>query len=292
MVKGLITFAFLCASLQAQVTGQPAGPAAESANQVVQWNRNLLAIVRTPGAQPGTIHSTRSFAIMHAAIYDAVNAIDGTHHVYMVQVQGVSPDASQEAAAASAAHEVLAGLYPKFQATLDTELQQSLAQISDGPGKDQGIGIGQIVADQMLALRSNDGSNAQPSPFVFGNAPGDYQKTPSNFLNPQFTFWSRVTPFALQQASQFRPGRPPDLTSSTYTADFNEIKLLGIAHSTTATTDQALVGRFWNGAIQNYWNEITQTATLANNLTTAGSARLFALLNLSLADGVIAFLRR
>jgi hypothetical protein len=125
MVKSLISFTFLCASLQAQVTGQPTGSAPESANQVVQWNRNLLAIVRAPGAQPPTIHSTRSFAIMHAAIYDAVNSIDGTHYAYLVQAQGVSPEASQEAAAASAAHEVLAGLYPTFQATLDTELQQS-----------------------------------------------------------------------------------------------------------------------------------------------------------------------
>lgn len=289
MVKALSTLTFLCASVQAQVTGQPIGAAAGLANPVVQWNRNLLAILRTPGAQPATIHPTRSFAILHAAIYDAVNSIDGMHHAYLVPVQGVSPDASQEAATASAAHEVLVGLYPKFQATLDSELQESLAQIPDGPNKDQGIGVGQIVADQILALRSNDGSNAQPGPFVFGNAPGDYQKTPPNFPNPQFTAWSQVTPFALQQASQFRPGPPPDLTSSIYTADFNEIKSLGIAHSTTATTDQALVGRFWNGAIQNYWNEIAQTAALANNLTTAESARLFALLNLSLADGVIAF---
>lgn len=289
MLKTLTTLALLCASVQAKVNGQPAGATAGSTNPVVQWNRNLLAIVRTPGAQPGTIHPTRSFAIMHAAIYDAVNAIDGTHHVYLAQVQGVSPAASQEAAAASAAHEVLVALYPKFQATLDTELQQSLAQIPDGANKDQGIAIGQIVADQILALRSNDGSNVQPGPFVFGDAPGDYQKTPPNFPNPQFTLWSQVTPFTLQQASQFRPGPPPDLTSTTYTADFNEIKSLGVAHSTTATTDQALVGRFWNGAIQNYWNEITQTATLANSLTTTQSARLFALLNFSLADGVIAF---
>ncbi len=289
MRKALTTLAFLCTSVQAQVNGQPANAAAGSANPIVQWNRNLLAIVRTPGAQPATIHPTRSFAIMHAAIYDAVNAIDGTHHVYLAQVQGVSPSASQEAAAASAAHEVLVALYPKLKATLDTELQQSLAQIPDGANKDQGIGLGQIVADQILALRSNDGSNATPGPFVFGNAPGDYQKTPPNFPNPQFTTWSQVTPFALQQASQFRPGPPPDLTSSTYSDAFNEVKSLGIARSANATTDQALTGRFWNGAIQNYWNEIAQTATLVNNLTTAQSARLFALLNLTFADGVIAF---
>jgi hypothetical protein len=110
---------------------------------------------------------------MHAAIYGAVNSTDRTQDAYLVQAQGVSPDASQEAATVSAAHEVLGALYPMFQATFDTELQ-SLAAIPDGPSKNQGIGIGQIVADQVLALRSNDGSNAQPGPFVFGDAPGDY----------------------------------------------------------------------------------------------------------------------
>jgi hypothetical protein len=84
-------------------------------NPVVQWNRTLLTIVRTPGAQPPTVHSTRSFAIMHAAIYDAVNAIDRTHRPYLVHLSGVTRDASQEAAAAAAAHEVLAALYPGFR---------------------------------------------------------------------------------------------------------------------------------------------------------------------------------
>ena len=84
-------------------------------------------------------------------------------------------------------------------------------------------------------------------------------------------------------------GPPPALTSNTYSEALNEIKSLGVANSTTATTDEALTGRFWNGAIQNYWNEIAQTATLDRDLTTGQSARLFALLNLALADGVIAF---
>jgi hypothetical protein len=260
-----------------------------STNTVVQWNRNLLAIVRTPGAQPSTIHPTRSFAIMHAAIYDAVNAIDGTHRPYFVQLQNVTPGASQEAAAVSAAHEVLISLYPNLRTTLDAKFQESLAQIPDGSSKDEGLTIGQLAADQIVALRSNDGSNTVSPPFVFGTVPGAYQKTPPNFPNPAFTQWPQVTPFALQFAGQFRPGPPPDLTSAAYTAAFNEVKSLGVARSTAATTDQALAGRFWNGAIQNYWNEIAQQAALANNLTTAQSARLFALLNLSFADSVIAF---
>ena len=267
-------------------------PGPESLNVVVQWNRTLLVIVRTPGAQPATVHPTRSFAIMHAAIYDAVNAIDKSHKSYLVRLTDVSRFASQDAAAASAAHEVLAALYPKFQAMLDAQLQQSLVSIPEGPDKTEGIAIGQTVADQILALRANDGSDASPIPFVFTNppAPGAYQSTPPNFpKQPQFTHWSHVTPFALQRADQFRPGPPPALNSDTYTDVFNEVKSLGIANSTAATPDQALTGRFWNGAIQNYWNEIAQTAVLAHELTTAQDARLFALLNLTFADGVIAF---
>src|SRR5580693_5843830 len=85
-------------------------------SQVVQWNRTLLVIVRTAGAQPATIHPTRSFAIMHAAIYDAVNALDGSHKPYSVHLTGISPSTSQDAAAAQAAHDVLVILYPKLQA--------------------------------------------------------------------------------------------------------------------------------------------------------------------------------
>src|SRR5215470_3103152 len=121
MTKFFIVLAF-CASLSAQgVAAQAAPSSAQSVNPVVQWNKNLLVIVRTPGAQPTTIHPTRSFALMHAAIYDAVNAIDGTHTPYLVRLDGTPRSASQEAAAAVAAHEVLLTLYPPFQAQLDAQ---------------------------------------------------------------------------------------------------------------------------------------------------------------------------
>jgi PAP2 superfamily len=283
----------LAATAVAVLTG--ANPAlvkaqlAQPVSQVVQWNRTLLVIVRTPGAQPATIHPTRSFAIMHAAIYDAVNAIDGTHKPYLFGFSAPHV-ASQEAAAASAAHEVLVKLYPNFQATLlDPQLQQALAQLPN-QGKADGVRIGNAVADRILAIRANDGSSNPPAPYVFGNAPGDYQSTPPNFPpQPQFTSWSGVTPFALEAANQFRPGGPPKLTSNRYTDAFDLVKTFGIAGGTAASADEALTGKFWNGAIQNYWNEIAQTASLAHELTTAETARLFALLNLSFADGVIAF---
>src|SRR5436309_14743361 len=116
------------------------------ADEVIQWNKVLLTIVRTPGAQPSTVHPTRSYAIMHAAIYDAVNAIDKTHAAYAVRQSDVPRNASQDAAAATAAHDVLAALYPKFQATLDAQLQQSLAAIQDGTRKQEGIAVGTEVA--------------------------------------------------------------------------------------------------------------------------------------------------
>jgi hypothetical protein len=173
---------------------------------------------------------------------------------------------------------------------LDGELAQSLAGIADGEDKAEGARIGATVARQTLQLRSNDGANAQPIPYLFGSAPGEYQSTPPNFPpQPQLTHWSRVKPFTLPRADQFRPGFPPSLASEKYADGLNEVKSLGIGNSTTATADQMVTGRFWNGAIQNYWNEIAQTASGAHQLSTAQSARLFALLNLSFADSVIAF---
>ncbi|MEY2484595.1 MAG: hypothetical protein QOH39_243 [Verrucomicrobiota bacterium] len=299
MRKILTTLALVCAGFAAHVpncrAGQndgknPPAAAAAAVNPVLQWNRILLEIVRTPGAQSATVHPTHSFALMHTAIYDAANAIERTNEPYLVRLDGVPRHTSEDAAAATAAHDVLVALYPAFQSALDTDEQQSLTQIPAGKDKDRGLIVGRTVANRILSLRSNDGANAQPIPYVFGSAPGDYQSTPPNFPpQPQFTHWSDVTPFTLNHANQFRPGPPPGLTSGTYSLDFNEIKSLGIANSTTATADQALTGRFWNGAIQNYWNEIAQTAALGHNLTTGQSARLFALLNLALADGVIAF---
>jgi membrane-associated phospholipid phosphatase len=246
-------------------------------------------ILRTAGAQPPTIHSTRSFAILHASIFDAVNNIDGTYSPYLVRLSNVSRLASQPAAADQAAHDVLVILYPGFRATLDAELQQDLAQVSNGQSKDDGIAIGQAVAAQILSLRSNDGSGISPPPFIPGNQPGDYQLTPPNFAAADFTQWPQVTPFALARADEFRPGPPPDLTSDEYTSVFNEVKSLGFINSTTRTSRQTLIGTFWNGNIQDFWNEIAQTAALRHHLNLARSARLFALLNISLADTAIAF---
>jgi PAP2 superfamily protein len=255
----------------------------------VEWNRTLLTIVRTPGAQPATIHSTRSFAILHAAIYDAVNNIEGTSSPYLVRLPDVSRQASQSAAADQAAHDVLLALYPAFQATLDTQLEQNLAEIPDGKPRTDGIAIGQAVAAQIAAFRSNDGSGVIPVSFVAGNKPGDYQLTPPNFAAADFTQWPDVVPFALARADEFRPDPPPEPASDEYTRVFDEVKRLGEIDSKARTPEQTLIAKFWSGSIQDFWNEIAQTAALEHNLNLPQSARLFALLNISLADSAIAF---
>src|SRR6478735_5018769 len=262
---------------------------AQPVNAVIEWNRTLLTIVRTPGAQPASIHSTRNFAILHAAVYDAVNNIHPKFSPYLVRLPDVPRSASQIAAADQAAHDVLVFLYPAFQVSLDTELQQDLALLPDNERKAQGIAVGQAVAGQLLTARSADGANVTPPPYIPGTQPGDYQLTPPNFAPADFTQWPQVTAFALEQANEFRPGPPPALTSAVYTRVFNEVKSLGFIDSTTRTAEQTEIGQFWNGNIQDFWNEIAQTAALDRHLNLEQSARLFALLNISLADTAIAF---
>jgi hypothetical protein len=289
MGKSLIALTFLCAGLAANAGSASAFQVSQPANAVIEWNRTLLSIVRTPGAQPHTIHSTRNFAILHAAIYDAVNVIDRSFRPYLVNLPTASRQASEPAAADQAAHDVLVSLYPSFQAPLDAELQQDLAEIADGQPKTDGISIGQAVAAQILAIRSSDASGVIPPEFVPGNAPGDYQLTPPNFAPADFTQWPAVTPFALLRADQFRPAPPPPLTSEIYASSFNQVKSLGFINSTTRTPEQTQIGKFWNGNIQDFWNEIAQTAALGHHLSLPQTARLFALLNISLADTAIAF---
>src|SRR5690348_8338337 len=156
-----------------------------SGQSVVDWNRELITILGTPGAQPATVHPTRSFAILQAAEYDAVVSITHAARPYVLSVsapRGARPDA----AADQAAHDVLAALYPAQQSGLDQMLAGELAAIPDSPGKQQGIQVGASVAKLLVDLRSTDGSAVTPPPFVPGTKPGDYRPTPPNFPVPVF----------------------------------------------------------------------------------------------------------
>ena len=288
MFKSFGFLTLLSALFTTQVHGATQKVQSSSVNAAIEWNRTLLVIVRTPGAQSPTMHSTRNFAILHAAIYDAITNIHREFKPYLVTLPEVPRGASTIAAADAAAHDVLVSLYPAFRPSLDTELQQDLARLPANDRTSDGLAVGEAVAAKLLAVRANDGANITSPPYVPGTQPGDYQLTPPNFAPADFTQWPQVTPFALARAEQFRPGPPPALTSAAYTEVFNEVKDLGFIDSTSRTAEQTQIGKFWNGNIQDFWNEIAQTAALDHHLDLESSARLFALLNISLADTAIA----
>lgn len=254
---------------------------------VVDWNAELLRILRTPGAQPATVHPTRSMALLHAAINDAVVSAGHRGHAYLARVPAPA-SASPVAAAAKAGHDTLAALYPSRAAELDTQLAGELATVP-ARGRASGEAVGGRVARLLLAARADDGSLATPPPYVTTGAPGDYRPTPPAFAAPVFTHWAAVTPFVPGRAVRFRPAPYPALTSPGYAAAVNEVKLLGRDTSTARTADQATQARFWAAPIQNYWNEIAQAAVLRHHTGLSGAAALFAQLDLAVADSVIAF---
>ena len=290
LVIGSLVTTLILSSTKA--TGANSNAAANGSSSsgaiVIAWNKELLHIVQTPGAQPATVHPTRSYAILHAAIYDAVVSITRDAPAYLFSVNAPS-SARADAAAATAGHDTLAALYPKWTAVLDQQFASELATIPNGAGKQQGIQVGQAVAARLIAIRANDGSAAKPSPFVPGNQPGNYRPTPPKFPAPVFTNWSNVTPFVLNNATQFRPDPPPALTSQAYAQALNEVKSLGQNTSTTRTPDQTVIAKFWAGPIWNTWNEIAENAALAHHTNLVTTARLFAALNLSFADSTISF---
>jgi hypothetical protein len=256
---------------------------------VIQWNDILRDAVRTASSPP-TIAS-RAMAITQAAVYDSVNALDRTHEAYLVDALA-HPKASREAAVAAAAHRALVALYPTQTAALDARLAASLAAIPDGKAEDDGVALGRSVADQILALRQNDGSGVVLPPYLGSLAPGKWRPTPPASLPGLHPQWPEVTPFAMTSADQFRPAAPPALASDDYTTAFNEVKELGSATSTTRTPEQTAIALFWiNGAgtasAPGHLNLLAQIVAQARGNTLEENARLFAALNVAIADSVI-----
>jgi uncharacterized protein (TIGR03118 family) len=261
-----------------------------STDVVLQWNQVVLAAIRADKPTIGFV--TRDLAIVHAAIYDAVNAIDHTSTVFHVPADAPA-DASPEAAAAAAGLFTAAALFPTHLDLFQATFQASLADVPDGQGKDDGIAVGRFVAEQTLIWRATDGADAFV-PYTPGNNPGDWRPTPPAFAPAQTPQWPAVTPFALQSASQFRPPPPPALTSPEYTAAYNEVKDLGRVDSTVRTPEQTEIARFWEAKagtpqIAGYWNLIAEDAAQSQGNTLNQNARLFAELNVTLADDAIAF---
>ena len=273
--------------------GDPAPPVAladtaGSGQSVIDWNRQLVAILGTAGAQPATVHPTRSFAMLQAAEYDAVVAITGSGPAYrstLTAPAGARPDA----AADQAAHDVLAALYPGKLSDLDSQLTGELAAIPDGQPKQDGIAVGAAAARQLVALRSADGSAGTPPPFSAGDRPGDYRPTPPKFPAPMYPGWGSVTPFVLDGPQQFRPPAPPPVSSPEYAAALAEVRDLGRDTSTSRTPDQTVAGTFWSGTpIWVTWNQVAQQLTADRRASLNQATAVFSALDLAMADTTIA----
>lgn len=289
-LKCLLTFAIL---LGAQMNAWANGNGTtnrqttdNTENVVLRWNRILQETIRTPGQHPATIFPVRSFAMMHAAMFDAVNAIDGSYTPYLTEFRRTR-NASQDAAAAKAAHDVLLALYPTRASVFAAELTASLDGIAPTQAQ-RGMAIGEYVAARLLAVRASDGWNVAPPPFVLPPTPGNWQPAPAP---AGFTQFPAVVPFALTSATQFAPNPPPALTSGEYAASFNEVKELGSANSPTRTADQTKVAQLWANVntpttVWYVWNNVARTVATARNTTTAENARLFALLNIAHHDAL------
>lgn len=293
LVSSITLSLCLAINVRAQEVGAQGQDAPEmnasGENVVLRWNRILRETISTPGQHPPTIFPVRSFAMMHAAMFDAVNSIDGGCTPYLAKVPA-RRWASQDAAAAQAAHDVLAALYPARQNVFATELAESLGGISWVRAW-EGIRVGRTAAATLLATRANDGWNVAPPPFVLPPSPGNWQPTPPASAPAGFTQFPQVTPFALTSGAQFAPNPPPALASARYAADLNEVKALGSATSATRTADQTQIARLWANVntpttVWFVWNNVARAVAVSRGQTTAQNARLFALLNIAFHDAL------
>ena len=281
--KRTLLIAYICAINLAFSICNPA-----NADVVTDWNNAALDAIRAGNTAPPI--ASRSLAILHVSIYDAVNGITRTHEKYLVP-SAVPASASEEAAASAAAHKALVNLFPANVSSFDTLYAAILATIPNSPHKTAGIVWGEFVANQILTARANDGSDAIVQP-PGGSGPGVWVPTPPGFLPYLLPQWGFVVPFGMNSSSQFRPPGPPSLDSQQYAADYEEVKELGPLVGSTRTPDQSEIALFWaDGAgtqtPPGHWNSIAQILAEARGNTLEENARLFALLNIAMADAAI-----
>jgi hypothetical protein len=255
-------------------------PGLLSADMLTEWNQKTEASIAEAKQLPFV--GTRTMAIVHAAMFDAINSIEGRYTPYKFKVSA-PPGSSPEAAGAAAAHATLVKLFPEQKAALDAAYADSLAKIADGPGKTTGISVGENVAAKILAWRASDGAD-QPNTYRPATSPGTYVVT----TLPVGSQWGGVTPWLMERGSQFRPALPPALTSPQWAADYNEVKDLGGTKSSKRTMEQTDIARFWIITGPQSWGPIVRQLASAPGRTLSQNARLFALVEMATADSYIA----
>jgi membrane-associated phospholipid phosphatase len=271
---------------------------------VTDWNAAALNVVRDWTAtsndpypdrivpsQPPMV--ARNLAMLHAAMFDAANAIDGHYESY-AYTTSLQPGASAEAAIAWAAHTIGNALYADAdeRSVWDASLADSLTRVPAGEARDRGREIGLQAAQAVLAKRSGDLS-VPSSPNLESTEPGKWRRTAPDYLPPLLPRWPNVKPFAMQRSDQFRSPPPPTLGSAEYAAAVDEVMRLGSIQSTLRTQEQSEIATFWaDGAgtatPPGHWNRIATDVLIGINASLIDRARTIALLNIALADAGIA----
>jgi hypothetical protein len=254
------------------------------AGEVERWNR--IATDAAAAEQLDPLSESRIFAIVHASIHDALNGVQQRYEPY--RGRPVSPSgASVDAAIAAAAHASLAKLIAARKADFDAELADVLEHIEDRNAAFAGLRLGREAAGAVLAARADDGATRSVA-YVPGKHPGEYRPTPPDFTPAFAAQWGSVRPFVLARAAQFRPGPPPAVKSVRALTDIEEVRAVGGKSSSRRTDEQSEIARYWYESSPQGWNRITREVIAPRKLDEWQSARLFALVNLALADGYIA----
>ena len=260
----------------------------EAKNLVLLWNDVTLNAIKTERTPPPV--AVRNLAMVHLAIYDSVQSIHRSYQPFYMRTRG-SLGVSPEASAAVAAHRVLSTLYPKQIATLDEALDASLDSIPDGPAKLEGITWGLLVAEEILDWRERD-TLAKKSTYQSGNEPGHWQATAPKFRPPLLPEWGKTRTFAVKNREEFQPSGPPALTSEEFLISFREVKAIGSVKSQERTAEQTEIAYFWadgEGTVTppGHWNRIAATIAQRRKLDLSETSRLFAMLNVAMADTAI-----
>ena len=275
------------------------GPRVEAsqngAQVAIDWNQIAQQNIGGP-----PFSQTRSYAMVHVAMADAVIAIHGKYAPFHVPLDPpFAHGASAQAAAAQAAHDVLVALVPANQAALDAALEDTLDRIPPGR-KWTGIRIGRRAAARVLEWRANDGfalANPQPPDFLPSTLPGIWRQTTDGPAGAaQFSELGNVLPFGLVSTTQFLPAAPPQLESAEYAADFDDVKAKGRATGSTRTADEDRLAQLFAAAPGPYtnvtnpfrlWNNVARDVAVANDLSLLETVRMFALLNVSINDSLL-----
>lgn len=255
---------------------------AAAGNIITDWDEKAVSLVQTGTVRP-PFTSHRTMAILHVAMFDAINSIEPRYKPYMVKLPA-APDISKEAAAAAAAGAVLVKLVPDAAADVQSTLASYLATVPDGDTKAKGIELGQEVAARILAARENDGASG-PDAYRPRTSPGVYIPT----AMPVGWQVARMTPFVLASPSQFRAKPPPPLKSAEWARDYNEIKELGGKNSTKRTARQTEDARFWLLVGPRAYHPMPRQIVIAKNMDLLDSARFMALFSMGMVDCGIAF---